>query len=72
MADKRLKDRNWLPGNEQGQAPTWDRVNTAILLDIRDELQTLNRLLACPNFIGIPATLRKIRTNTANLPKVKR
>jgi hypothetical protein len=30
-------------------------------MDIRAELQTLNRLLHCPNFTGIPQTLRSIR-----------
>lgn len=64
MVDKRLKNFDWAPGNDQGNAPTWERVNTAILLDIRDELQALNGLLRCPNFTGIPASLRQIRLNT--------
>lgn len=71
MADRRLANRNWLPGDEQGDVLTWERVNTALLLDIREELRTLNRLLACPNFVRIPATLRQIRGNTSRLP-VKR
>ena len=73
MSDQRLKNRDWEPGDKMGRAPTWERVNTAILLDIRDELQALNRLLRCPNFTEIPRTLRSIRRNTAKpMRKVKR
>lgn len=43
---------------------TWERVNTAILLDIRDELKRLNNLLHCQNFIAIPRILKTIRSNT--------
>lgn len=38
----------------------YDAMHTALLMDIRDELQKLNALLACPSFLGIPATLRTI------------
>ena len=48
---------------------TWERAGIAVLMDIRRELRTLNRVLACPNFLEIPRTLRTIRTNTSNLPK---
>jgi hypothetical protein len=41
-ADNRLINQNWLPG-ENGKAPTWERVQVAILMDIRDELQRLNK-----------------------------
>jgi hypothetical protein len=40
---------------------TWEQVGIEVLMDIRSELQTLNRLLHCPNFTGIPQTLRSIR-----------
>lgn len=43
----------------------WGSIQISLLMDIRDELQTLNRLLACPNFTGIPRTLYDIRRNTA-------
>lgn len=41
----------------------WDtaRIQAAVLMDIRDELQKLNALLHCHNFTGIPTTLRSIR-----------
>ncbi len=37
----------------------------AVMMDIRDELKSLNRLLQCPNFLDIPKRLRKIDRNTA-------
>lgn len=43
---------------------TWEQLNTAVLMDIRDELKTLNKLLHCSNFIEIPHILRVIRRNT--------
>lgn len=66
----RHKDSDWkLPGP---QIETWEQVSVAVLMDIRDELKKLNTLLHCQNFIEIPRSLKKIRTNTANLQKVKR
>jgi hypothetical protein len=41
-----------------------DQVHLAVLMDIRTELVRLNTLLQCPNFTGIPATLRTIATHT--------
>jgi hypothetical protein len=63
-ADRRMKNRNWTPADENGLVPTWERVNLAVLLDIRDELQRLNAAIYCPNFTAIPAMLRAIRRNT--------
>jgi hypothetical protein len=60
--DQRHKDKKWsLPTDSDGRIGSWDHVKIAVLMDIRDELQTLNRLLGCPNFTGIPETLRQIR-----------
>lgn len=57
-----------LPEPERGRDGTkrhsWETIHTALLMDIRDELQTLNRLLGCRNFIGIPDTLHRIQDNT--------
>lgn len=54
----RRKDANWnLPDGALG----YDACAVAVLMDIRDELKTLNALLACPNFTGIPSTLKSIR-----------
>jgi hypothetical protein len=42
-----------------------EQAQLAVLMDIRVELQTLNRVLACPNFQAIPQTLKRISRNTA-------
>jgi len=71
MADTRHKNGNWnIRANAENRV-CWEGVHAALLMDIRDELQTLNRLLACPNFIGIPQTLRKIAKNTTKPRKRK-
>jgi hypothetical protein len=65
----RYKDVNWtLP---EGQIGTWQQVEVAVLMDIRDELKTLNALLRCPNFTQIPAKLEAIKRNTTK-PRVKK
>jgi hypothetical protein len=68
----RHKDTQWsLPegkrNEEGGTTHTWDSINAALLMDIRDELKELNetlRVLRCRNFLLIPAVLRGIRENT--------
>lgn len=57
----RYKDVDW---NLPLDIASWDRTHAAVLMDIRDELQTLNRLLGCPNFTMIPARLTSIERNT--------
>lgn len=70
MTDTRHKNLSWnLGGRDRNGQLEWVQVKCAILLDIRDELQTLNRLLACQNFIVMPATLRSIQRNTAKPKK---
>lgn len=60
--DNRHKNKNWeLPTDNNGRIQTWDYVKLAVLMDIRDELQKLNALLHCPNFVEIPRVLRDIR-----------
>jgi hypothetical protein len=48
---------------------SWDSIHAATLMDIRDELKRLNRLLHCHNFTSFPAALRAIRRNTEPKPK---
>jgi len=69
MADRRKRNVNWWVAEEDGTVPSWDRAAVAVLMDIRDELQILNRLLACPNFTGIPETLRTIARHTKRKKK---
>lgn len=69
----RFKDGAWdLPEGQNGRISTWQAVEIAVLMDIRDELKTLNTLLHCSNFTGIPATLRSIRRAIPAKPKAKK
>lgn len=59
-------------GNYSGTIPwTFEGIQIAALLSIRDELRTLNRLLHCGNFTGMPRTLKDIERNTKR-PKRKK
>jgi hypothetical protein len=63
MTDHRQANRTMSVTTEDGsQYLDWvgDGVKLAALYDIRDELQILNRLLSCPSFTSMPATLRAI------------
>lgn len=69
----RYKNVRWdLPGEETDAVISNEAVNQALLMDIRDELQKLNRLLHCPKFTDIPHPLRAIRSNTAKPKKGKK
>jgi hypothetical protein len=70
MPDKRKKNVIWnLATNPDGTTPHGD-AELAVLMDIRDELQQLNRILNCNNFLRIPAVLDAISKNTK--PKRRR
>lgn len=76
MSDTRHKNTNWeLPTSETGRIKDWAYVNIAVLMDIRDELQKLNRVFECQNFIRIPQKLdtiaRSAETLVAALPASK-
>lgn len=49
------------PNDRGGKSYSNDTIKLALLMDIRDELQDLNRLLRCENFLGMPHQLKKIR-----------
>jgi len=62
--DTRRANVNWsIPRNEAGTV-SWDGAKMAVLMDIRDELRKLNRLLHCDNFLRIPMKLDQIERNT--------
>lgn len=64
MVDTRKKNYNWkIDTNLDGTTPNSD-ANLAVMMDIRDELQRLNCLLHCSNFINIPFKLDEIKKNT--------
>lgn len=56
-------------GSKTASIEQWQYV---LQLRILEELKTLNRLLACPNFIGIPKTLREIMRATNRIPTIAR
>lgn len=59
---------------EGEKAHTWEyaAMQVAVLMDIRDALQTLNRLLGCPNFLRVPHHLATIATNTTRKPRIRK
>ena len=63
----RHKDGDWnLPIGLKhgGDSLEWHHARTAVLMDIRDELKTLNAVFRCHNALAIPALLRDIKTQT--------
>jgi hypothetical protein len=50
---------------------TQEEARLCVLMDIREELQKLNRLLNCGNFLGIPYSLNKIAKNTTRKRRAK-
>lgn len=69
MARANRKNGQW--ETPEGADFRWAHVQVEVLMDIRDELQRLNALLHCHNFIGIPATLRSISRKLAK-PRAKK
>lgn len=64
----RHKNANWSLHDPAG---SWNEAHIAVLMDIRDELQALNRIIGCANFLAIPMILRDISSNTKK-PKLKK
>ncbi len=60
--DRRQKNGDWAVLDEKGNWYTgsYDGLQLAVLMDLRDELQRLNGLLNCPRFMSIPTTLKTI------------
>lgn len=72
MIDRRKANRDWTPAEPDGNVPTWERVQLAVLMDIRDELRRLRGTFECQNFLRIPALVRRISANTAKPRKKKK
>jgi hypothetical protein len=53
---------------------TWgvEKIQAAILADIRRELRALNRVIGCHNAIDIPNILRRIDANTKKPARKKK
>jgi hypothetical protein len=63
MSDTRHHNVSWsLPPSG---SVSFDAAQLAVLMDIREELQRLNRVMQCQNTLDIPNILRTIRKNTA-------
>ncbi len=69
---RKHKDTTWNTGpKSDGGHWGWEDIKITLLMDLRDELKSmnghlrrLNNLLDCPQLRAIPIELRKIRTNT--------
>lgn len=68
MVDLRRKNIDWNIADADGSTPTWERVQVAVLMDIRDELRELNAIFKCKNFLEVPRILRGIRRHAARIP----
>jgi hypothetical protein len=72
MADRRRKNMNWFVADDRGntyQSTTGlDGRSLAVLMDIRDELLRLNKLLYCSSFLAVPQKLERIARNTSRIP----
>lgn len=66
----RHKNVNWnLPegtptGRGTERTHIWESIQTALLMDIRDELKELNAILHCSRFLDIPFKLDAIKKHT--------
>lgn len=63
----RFKNANWGVREAEGNknsAFDCHEASLAVLMDIRDEMQRMNALLHCKNFLDIPLRLRMIQKNT--------
>lgn len=67
--DRRKADVNWRVADEAGEILGVHHANLAVLMDIRDELQKLNRLLGCQSFVGIPSSLRDTNVRLGNVER---
>lgn len=74
MPDQRRKNVNWTVAHDTGTlySSVVDGAFLAVLLDIRDELQAINRVLGCHNTLRIPQVLAAIRRNTTKPRKPRK
>jgi len=69
----RYKNIDWNLGDlGPDGSPTWNLLQCALLMDIRDELQELNRLFHCPNFRDLPSAVFDIRRATGKRKRAKK
>lgn len=68
----REKDANWEVTKGISDTYTYEQAQLCVLMDIRDELKRLNKLLHCHNFVSIPQVLKGIRRNTTKKKRKKK
>jgi len=61
---RQTKDWDWTIEPGTSGKYSWEGATVSVLMDIRDELKSLNRLLHCNNFLSIPRKLEQIKLNT--------
>lgn len=69
--DTRKKNADWQIYPRENGKFAYEAAQLAVLMDIRDELQTLNSVFRCHNFLNIPHVLARISRNT-HKPKKRR
>ncbi len=72
LMDTRKKNETWMVRSDSDGKYSFDAAQLCVLMDIRDELQKLNKVFECGNFLAIPATLREIQINTKKKRKVRK
>jgi rRNA maturation endonuclease Nob1 len=70
----RSKTRNlqWSVGDTGNGNMSDQHALLCLMMDIRDELQKLNRVFECKNFLAVPTRLAEISINTTNIAKQTR
>lgn len=64
------KNNKWNLWVDSNNKYTADQALLAVMMDIRGELQKINRTLSCRNTLDIPHLLRQIQRNTRRKKKV--
>lgn len=62
--NRKEKGWEWTISPGIGGNYSYESAQLAVLMDIRDEMEKMNRLLHCHNAVDIPNILRRIDKNT--------
>lgn len=68
---RKTKDWDWGLSPDVNGKYDFPAAQLAVLMDIRDELKSLNVVLHCHNFLDIPHKLERIKRNTTRKRKPK-
>jgi len=75
MAETRHRDVQWnlreegTPTGDGRRSYSYNHIQTALLMDIRDELKALNAVFSCHRFQDVPNKLDRIARNTRRKKK---